>query len=72
MARLNSKLPTVSTTGGIGSIFSELRKVTWPSVDEALRLTILVLAVSIILGLFFGLVIDNIFTRIISAIANSG
>jgi len=40
--------------GFVGGIVAELKKVTWLSWNEALRLTALVLAVSIAVGLVLG------------------
>ncbi len=39
----------------IGDVYSELVKVTWPSREDAVRLTILVLGVSAAMGVFLGL-----------------
>ena len=39
----------------IGEIYSELAKVTWPSREEAFRLTLLVLGVAAFMGVFLGL-----------------
>ena len=46
-------------------VISELRKVTWPSRDEAVRLTIMVLIVSSIIGVFLGAV-DYVFNIIVT------
>jgi preprotein translocase subunit SecE len=46
-------------------VISELRKVTWPSREEAVRLTIMVVAVSIMMGIFLGTV-DFIFSRLVT------
>ena len=35
-------------------VITELRRVTWPSREEAVRLTIMVLVVSAVVGLFLG------------------
>ncbi len=35
-------------------VITELRRVTWPSREEAVRLTIMVLIVSTVVGLFLG------------------
>lgn len=40
----------------VGETTGELRKVSWPSWPEARQLTILVLIVMIIVGLFLGLI----------------
>ncbi len=39
----------------IGEIYGELTKVTWPSREEAARLTLLVIAVSAAVGAFLAL-----------------
>lgn len=40
---------------------SELKKVTWPSREEAIRLSIMVIAVSVAVGFMLGIV-DQVFT----------
>jgi preprotein translocase subunit SecE len=40
---------------------SELRKITWPTREETVRLTIVVLALSVVLALFLGVVVDQAF-----------
>ena len=68
--------PGVSGTGGFslfrffGEVFSELRKVSWPTRQEATRLTVMVIALSTAIGIFLGLV-DMGFARLISAISGS-
>jgi preprotein translocase subunit SecE len=44
-------------------VISELKKVTWPTKEETTRLTILVVAVSVTIGIILG-VIDFGFTRL--------
>ena len=39
-----------------GEIVGELRRVTWPTREETMRLTIMVIAVSATVGAFLGLV----------------
>ncbi len=51
----------------VGDVISELRKVTWPSREEAIRLTGIVLAVSIVIGAFLGGV-DYVFYWIINVL----
>ena len=51
----------------IGEIASELRRVTWPSREETMRLSLMVIAVSTAVGAFLGL-IDIGFTRLFGAI----
>ena len=59
--------------GGIrffGEVISELRKVTWPTRQETTRLTVLVLAVSIAIGIFLG-IIDIFFARFFAVVAGT-
>jgi preprotein translocase subunit SecE len=42
--------------GFVREVVSELRKVVWPTREEATRLTIMVLAVSITVGVALGLI----------------
>ena len=51
----------------VGEVVSELRRVTWPTRHETMRLTLMVLAVSATVGLFLGLV-DLGFARLFSQI----
>jgi preprotein translocase subunit SecE len=51
----------------VGEAISELRRVTWPTREEATRLTIMVLAVSAAVGVFLG-IIDLIFSRLFDVI----
>ena len=39
----------------VGEVWSELTKVTWPSREDAARLTLLVLGVSAVVGVFLAL-----------------
>lgn len=39
-----------------GDIIDELKKVTWPSRAETTRLTIIVIAISLIIGLYIGII----------------
>lgn len=43
---------------------SELRKISWPSREETIRLTIVVIALSISLALFLGVIIDGLFLEL--------
>lgn len=46
-------------------ILSELKKVSWPSKKETLRLTIIVIFVSLIIGVYIG-IIDILLAKILS------
>ena len=52
---------------GFGEVVSELRRVTWPTRQETMRLTLMVLAVSAAVGVFLGL-IDMSFSRLFNVI----
>ena len=55
----------------IGEVVGELRRVTWPTKEETLRLTLMVIAVATAVGIFLGLV-DLGFARIMDVILHSG
>ena len=46
----------------IGDVIGELRRVTWPTREETVRLTVMVIAVAATVGTFLG-VIDLAFSR---------
>ena len=50
-----------------GEVKLELSRVTWPTRAEVLKLTLIVFAVSVILGIYVGS-LDYIFTRVLSLI----
>ena len=49
----------------IKEIYAELGRVTWPTKEETIRLSIIVVSISIVIGLFLG-VIDLAFSKIIA------
>ena len=49
----------------IGDAFNELKRVTWPTKEETTRLSIIVVSIAIVIGLFLGL-IDLAFSKIIA------
>jgi len=51
----------------IGEAISELRRVTWPSRQETMRLTIMVIIIAAVVGLFLGL-IDLFFSRLLGLV----
>ena len=53
--------------GFFGEVKSELTKVTWPTRTEVIRLTLIVLAVSAIIGVYVGS-LDYVFTRVLAAV----
>ncbi len=59
-----------SVFGFFGDVFGELRKVTWPTRQEATRLTMLVIALAAVMGVFLG-AFDWLFARIFSLLAGT-
>ena len=59
-----------SVFGFFGDVFGELRKVTWPTRQDATRLTMLVIALAAVMGVFLG-AFDWMFARIFSLLAGT-
>ncbi|MBM4445891.1 MAG: preprotein translocase subunit SecE [Chloroflexi bacterium] len=55
----------------IGDIIGELRKVTWPSRRDTIRLTIMVLIVCVAVGLFLG-ALDYGFAELVAKVLLGG
>ena len=51
----------------IQQVIDELKKVTWPNQKEVIRLTIVVVLVSLLVGFFIG-ALDFIFTKVIATV----
>lgn len=51
----------------ISESYQELKRVTWPTREETMRLTLMVLAVSAAIGAFLS-VVDILFARLINVI----
>jgi len=54
------KIPNVAPKRFLGEVISELKKVTWPTRDETIKLTAVVIVLSIAVGAFIG-ALDSIF-----------
>ena len=50
-------------------LFSELKKVTWPTKAETIRLTIVVVVISLIIGLYIG-IIDFLLAKALEFMTN--
>ncbi len=59
-----------SVFGFFGDVFGELRKVTWPTRQEAVRLWSLVIVLSAAMGVFLGF-FDWAFARVLAMIAGN-
>ena len=53
----------------IGDVIAELNRVTWPTREETTRLSIMVITVAVIVGIFLG-IIDLGFSSIFNFILN--
>jgi preprotein translocase subunit SecE len=60
-------MPQVNPAKFFSEVKAELLKVTWPTKDEVIRLTTVVVILSLIVGAFVG-GLDFIFTKIIELV----
>jgi preprotein translocase subunit SecE len=51
-------------------IVEELKKVTWPTKEETLRLTVIVIGISLIIGIYIG-IIDVLLAKGLEMLAKS-
>lgn len=61
--------PVFKTQFGSG-IVEELKKVTWPTKDQTFRLTVIVIGISLIIGVYIG-IIDVLLTKGLELLAKS-
>ena len=61
--------PALKTQFGSG-VIEELRKVTWPTKEQTIRLTVIVIGISLIIGLYIG-IIDVLLTKGLELLAKS-
>jgi len=57
-------MPRTNPVSFFGEVKSELTKVSWPGKDQVVRLTAVVIIISLIVGIFVGL-LDFSFTKIV-------
>lgn len=60
-----SKMPAVAPIQFVKEVINELKKVTWPTREETIKLTAVVIVLSIIVGAFIG-GLDVLFIKITS------
>jgi len=48
------KIPNIAPVAFFKEVVSELKKVTWPTRTETIKLTVIVIAISIAVGIFIG------------------
>jgi len=61
--------PAFKTQFGSG-IIEELKKVTWPTKEETVRLTVIVIGISLIIGVYIG-IIDVLLTKGLELLAKT-
>lgn len=49
-----AKISNVAPARFLQEVVSELKKVTWPTREETIKLTAVVIAISVVVGLFIG------------------
>jgi len=54
MEKPNITLPKTAPVQYIREVITELKKVTWPTRAETIKLTVVVLVISILVGVFIG------------------
>lgn len=58
------KVPTIASPAKfVREVIGELKKTTWPTRAETIKLTAIVIAISVVVGAFIG-VLDTTFLRI--------
>lgn len=60
-------LPKTGPTQFFREVVTELRKVTWPTREETIKLTLVVIVISVVVGAFIG-TLDSLFLRLTSLI----
>ena len=56
----------------ISEVYNELTRVTWPDRQTAFRLTLLVIGVAAVMGVFLGLIWDTILTELVERLFLDG
>ncbi len=52
----------------VGDVWSELRKVSWPTKEETIKLTAIVVIISLIISLYIG-IIDFLLAKLLNLLA---
>ena len=60
-------MPQISPAKFFTEVKAELSKVTWPTKDQVIRLTTVVIIISLVVGLFIG-GLDFIFTKAVELV----
>lgn len=65
---MNTSRKTVVSPTVVTDIIEELKKVTWPTRQETIKLTTIVIVISLIIGSYIG-IIDVLLTKLLEMIA---
>jgi preprotein translocase subunit SecE len=68
-SNVNSKNRIGNASRSVKEIYAELGRVTWPTKEETFRLSVIVVSIAVVVGLFLG-AIDLAFSRIIGFFIN--
>ncbi len=60
-------MPQINPVKFFTEVKAELLKVTWPTKDQVIRLTTVVVVISVVVGLFLG-GLDLVFTKLVELI----
>jgi preprotein translocase subunit SecE len=63
------KIPNIAPIQFIKEVIAELKKVTWPTRQETIKLTVVVIAISVLTGVFIG-GLDILLVKIASLVFN--
>lgn len=61
---------TTIKPGFFGDIVEEMKKVTWPTRRQTIRLTFVVIAISLIIGIYIG-IIDILLTKVLEILTRT-
>ncbi len=56
--------------GFFGDIVEEMKKVSWPSRQQTIRLTVIVITISLIIGIYIG-TIDILLTKVLELLTRT-
>lgn len=58
------KVPTIASPAKfVREVVAELKKTTWPTRSETIKLTVIVIAISVLVGAYIG-ILDTVFLQV--------
>lgn len=67
---MKPKTDAIAKTGFFSDVREELKKVTWPTRQETIRLTLVVVVISLIIAAYVG-IIDILLAKALEVLTNS-